>query len=75
MNPDRAEYLSLTEAAKLCGVSRRSLARRLDRGLAPDFVLASDTRVRLIRKCDLQELAFPRPQPRSRKQEAAGVAA
>jgi hypothetical protein len=55
------EYISLTEATRMSGISRPTLRRIIGRGALEDFQSEADRRVRLVRLADLKSLMTPVP--------------
>ena len=55
------EYLTLTEAARLLGVSRWTLYRRIDEGALTVYQSPSNRRVRLVKRADVEALRTPVP--------------
>ena len=56
------DYLTLTEAARLLGVSRWTLYRRIDEGALPVYQSLSNRRVRLVKRADVDALRSPVPE-------------
>ena len=50
------EFVTVTEAARLAGVSRATISRRLAAGEVPVYV-GSDRRQRLLRRADVARLS------------------
>ena len=55
------EYLTLTEAARLLGVSRWTLYRRIDEGVLTVYLSPSNRRVRLVKRAEVDALRAPVP--------------
>jgi excisionase family DNA binding protein len=53
------EYVPLTQAANLLGISLPALRRRIDRGQLSVYRSPTDLRVRLIRRKDLERYSAP----------------
>ncbi|MDP9354966.1 MAG: helix-turn-helix domain-containing protein [Chloroflexota bacterium] len=53
------EYVTITEAAAVLGISEPALRRRVERGLIPVYTNPDDLRSRLVKAADLD--AFKRP--------------
>lgn len=56
---DASEYLTLTEAARLLGISRWSLYRRVDEGALPMYESPANRRVKLVKRADVEALLTP----------------
>jgi excisionase family DNA binding protein len=53
------EYLTLTQAAQILGVSRWTLYRRIDEGALTVYESPSNRRVKLVRRPDVERLMKP----------------
>ena len=53
------DYLTLTQAARLLGVSRWTLYRRIDEGALTVYASPSNRRVRLVKRSDVERLRKP----------------
>jgi hypothetical protein len=54
------DFVGLTEAASLLGISPAALKRRIDRGYLAVYRDSGDLRVKLIRRRDLDRYSVPR---------------
>jgi excisionase family DNA binding protein len=55
------DYLTLTEAARLLGVSRWTVYRRIDEGALTAYQSPSNRRVRLVKRTEVEQLCTPVP--------------
>jgi len=69
------EFETLTMAATRVGVSRKTLAGRVRRGLLPSFSDPRDQRYVLLKVTDLDGMLTPRPRPVAATREEATSAA
>lgn len=56
---DEQEYLTLTEAARLLGVSRWTLYRRISEGALTVYESPSNRRIRLVKRADVERMLKP----------------
>ena len=55
------DYLTLTEAAQLVGVSKQTFWRRIKAGVLRTYQSEFNRRVKLVRRSDLERLMRPEP--------------
>jgi excisionase family DNA binding protein len=53
------DFLTLTQAARVLGVSRWTLYRRIDEGALTVYESPSNRRVKLVKRTDIERLAKP----------------
>ena len=55
------DLLTLTVAARMAGVSKQTLWRRIKAGVLPTYQSELNRRVKLVRRADLERLMRPEP--------------
>jgi excisionase family DNA binding protein len=56
---NQTEFVTMQEAARLLGVSRQTLWRRVRDGVLPVYWSEQNRRVRLVKRADVERLATP----------------
>ena len=65
------DFVSLTEAARIMGVSRWTIYRLIKSGRLPTYEYPANRNVTLVKRADLEALMTPRPIEREEGKAAA----
>lgn len=71
---DKTEALNITQAARVLGISRANLSRRVAAGELPAFRSVIDNRAVYLPRCDVERLRAREFVPVRAKEEAASAA-